>query len=180
MDGDVLSKFKVAQIRPRTSPGDLAESYTPSASPAASALGIDQMEQSIYAEPLPRLGEDYRAHAKPLSRHRLGVDPKMLHFVDRLGWSEGYAFSDLRRVSWKPGGKPGDGPVLVLRFVEAVVTDIVVEGRNLEAVHTLVSEASIPWLWEQPEGIFMTKDSDVVITRISSFLIDRDSGKRKT
>ena len=117
------------------------------------------------SDPLPRPGDAYRAHARFLNR--LHVDQRLIHFVDKDCWCEGYAYSDLRRVRWaKPVGE-GSGPVLELRFVESVITDVRIEGRNLEDVHHWISEGTMPWIWEQPTGFKTRDDNAVIITRIT-------------
>ena len=74
--------------------------------------------------------------------------------------------SDMRRVFF------------LCRFVEAVITDVVIEGRNLEDVHHWVSEGAMPWLWEQPAGFKTRDDHAVVVTRITFHAVDRETGQR--
>lgn len=117
------------------------------------------------SDPLPRPGDAYRACARFLNR--LSTEQRLIHFVDKDGWAEGFAYSDLRRVRWIKGDDPASGPVLVLRFIEAVITDVRVEGRNLEDIHYWISEGVMPWIWEQPAGFKTRDDRAVVITRIT-------------
>ena len=49
-------------------------------------------------------------------------------------------------VSWLPTADAGGGPVLVLRFVEAAVTEVRITGRNLEDLHYWISEGCMPWI----------------------------------
>jgi len=128
------------------------------------------------SDPLPKPGDAYRAHARFLNR--LSSDQKLIHFVDKECWCEGYAYSDLRRVRWVKGDNPAAGPVLELRFVEAEITEVRVEGRNLEDIHHWISEGAMPWVWEQPEGFRTRDDNAVVITRITIHPVDRETGRR--
>ncbi len=127
------------------------------------------------SDPLPRPGDGYRAHARFLNR--LGNDQKMIHFVDKDCWCEGYAYSDLRRVRWVKGDSPASSPVLELRFAEAVTTDVRIEGRHLEDIHYWISEGTMPWVWEQPTGFRSRDDNTVVISRITFHLVDRETGQ---
>ena len=58
-------------------------------------------------------------------------------------------------------------PVIELRFVEAVVTEVRIEGRNLEDIHYWISEGVMPWIWEQPKGFKPREDGVPVITGIT-------------
>lgn len=112
------------------------------------------------SDPLPKPGEPYRACARFLSR--LGGDQRMIHFVKSNFDCEGFAYSDLRRVRWIASDDPGSGPVLVLVFVEAEVTEVRISGRNLDDIHYWISEGSMPWVWEQPKG-FPTRDAAATV-----------------
>jgi hypothetical protein len=116
------------------------------------------------SDPLPRPGDKYRACARFMNR--LHADQRLIHFVDAECWCEGFAYTDLRRVRWLPPAGEGGGPVLELRFVEAAITDVRIEGRNLEDIHHWISEGTLPWVWEQPRGFKTRDDKAMVITRI--------------
>ena len=117
------------------------------------------------SDPLPKPGDGYRAHARFLNR--LGNEQRLIHFVTSDFLCEGFAYSDLRRVRWVPGADAGGGPVIELRFVEAVVTEVRIEGRNLDDIHYWISEGVMPWLWEQPKGFKPREDGVPVITGIT-------------
>jgi hypothetical protein len=192
MDGDSEEKVIVMQMnRPKpglaekrgnATPGELAddrELYEPDRvrdrRPEPEALP-DAGEQDYQpppkkSDPLPRPGDAYRAHARFLNR--LQHDQRLIHFVDRNCWCEGYAYSDLRRVRWLAPAGEGTGPVIELRFVESVITDVRIEGRNLEDVHHWISEGTMPWVWERPTGFKTRDDNAVVITRITLQTVER-------
>ena len=116
------------------------------------------------ADPLPLPGEPYRASARFINR--LQEEQKILHFVLKDGTIEGFFYSDLRRVSWVPGDKPGASPVLSLKFVEAQVTDVEIRGRHLKDIHYFISIGVLPWVWELP-GKDFEAEGVPVITRIA-------------
>jgi hypothetical protein len=117
------------------------------------------------SDPLPRPGDAYRAHARFLSQ--LSSEPKLLHFVRGDFTCEGFRYTDLRRLRWLAADKPGQGPAIVLRFVEAEITDVRIDGRHLDDVHHWIGEGLMPWLWEQPPGFHTRDDAATVITRIT-------------
>ena len=123
------------------------------------------------SDPLPRPGDAYRAHARFLNR--LVSDPKLIHFVAKDYTCAGYSYADLRRVNWLPAGEPGGGPVLVLRFVEAVITEVRLTGRNLDDLHYWISEGCMPWVWERPDGFRSRDDAATVITGIAFNEVER-------
>ncbi len=117
------------------------------------------------SDPLPRPGEGYRPHARFMNR--LGSDQRMIHFVHGDFVCDGFTYHDLRRVRMERGHQPGQSPVLVLRFIEAVVTEVTIAGRNLDELHHYISEGSMPWVWEQPKGFKPVGDLATVITGIT-------------
>jgi len=144
---------------------DRAGDLRPQPDTVPATLEPDYQPPPKKSDPLPKPGDTYRAHARFLNR--LSSDQKLIHFVDKDCWCEGYAYSDLRRVRWVKGDNPAGGPVLELRFVEAEITEVRVEGRNLEDIHYWISEGTMPWVWEQPPGFKSRDDNAVVITRIT-------------
>jgi hypothetical protein len=116
------------------------------------------------SDPLPRPGDPYRAHARFLNH--MANAARMIHFVRGDFTCEGFCYSDLRRLRWLPASEPGSGPVLLLRFVEAEITEVRIEGRHLEDIHHWIGEGVMPWVWEQPAGIRARNDA-AVITRIT-------------
>jgi hypothetical protein len=193
MDGDVEDKDRVLVMnrpKPRVndvlpSPGELAEWDDPLYGLRKDRRGDDHLAPEAQpvepeaeyqpppkkSDPLPKPGDPYRACARFLNR--LSVEPRLIHFVDKDCWAEAFAYSDLRRVRWIPADDPAGGPVLVLRFIEAVITDVYVEGQKLEDIHHWISEGVMPWIWEQPSGFKARNDNAVVITRITFRKVER-------
>jgi hypothetical protein len=154
---------------PMAKPAPPSEPPRPAAMP--DDVEADYQPPPKKSDPLPRPGDAYRAHARFLNR--LASDPKLIHFVSTDFTCQGYCYSDLRRVSWLPAAEPGSGPVLVLRFVEAVVTEVRITGRNLEDLHYWISEGCMPWICERPDGFRVRDDDATVITGIAFQEIER-------
>lgn len=117
--------------------------------------------------PLPQPGDPYKAHARPDNKALL-----MLRFLLRDASVEGFAYSDLRRTRMQPGNDPGSGPVLVLRFVEAAVTEVRIEGRHLDVLADMLSYHRVAWLRELPPGKMHHEKNAAVITLITVVTLD--------
>ena len=129
------------QIEPPPSPADMAEEA---------------------GDPIPDVGDPYRVHG------RVGNKPElMLGLVLRGVPLEVFSYADLRRIRVLGPKAPGDGPALVLRFVEADLTEVVIEGRNLLVLADHLRRHRIPWLRELPAGRIEDDPLAVVITRIT-------------
>lgn len=114
------------------------------------------------SDPLPRPGEPYRVHA----RH--GNKPELtLHFVTRDFSYEGFSYADLERVRLVPGETPGGGPVLIVRFVGSVVTDVRIEGRHLHALYHWIGLHGVSWAWEHPGPAEFADEAEPVIRKIT-------------
>jgi hypothetical protein len=111
--------------------------------------------------PLPGPGDPYKAHARPDNKALLTIT-----FLCKDGAEKGFAYSDLRRIDLLPSGKPGGLPVLVLLFVEAVVTEVRVEARGgrLDTMRNYIRHHRIAWLRELPPGMMLADKSAAVIT----------------
>jgi hypothetical protein len=117
------------------------------------------------ADPLPRPGDAYRAHSRFMNR--LSTEQRLILFVLKDFTVEGFSYADLRRLRWLHSKEPGQGPMLVLKFVEAVVTEVTITGQNLEDVRHWIAQGTMPWLWEQPDGFKTRDDTATVITSIT-------------
>jgi hypothetical protein len=139
--------------------------------PAEAAAAPQPADEADYApppkksDPLPKPGERYRPYAAFLNR--LSSDPEFIHFVHNGFTYDGYSYHDLRRVRLVPSKVPGEGPLLVLRFIEAVVTEVTIAGRNLDDLYYYIYEKMMPWVWEQPQGFKAADDRATVITSIN-------------
>ena len=117
------------------------------------------------SDPIPKPGDRYRPHAQFMNR--LGGDERLIHFIHGDFTCDGFTNHDLRRVRLERSSQPGQSPVLVLRFIEAVVTEVTIDGRNLDDLHYYISEGLMPWVWEQPKGFKPASDLATVITSIT-------------
>ena len=155
-------------VKPRSlSPSEINDTVrAPAPAPETKPAAPDEPEYQPppkKSDPLPKPGDPYRAHARFLNR--LANEQRMIHFVTGEFVCEGFAYADLRRVRWVPSSDAGGSPVIELRFVEAVITDVRIEGRNTEDIHYWIGEGVMPWLWEQPNGFKARDDRMPVITR---------------
>jgi hypothetical protein len=115
-------------------------------------------------EPLPRPGDRYQACARAANRPLL-----TLFFLLADQSEEGFAYTDLRRVRLIPADEPGSGPVIALKFVEAVTTEVRINGWNFPDLHNLIGGHRIAWLREWPAG---RQARDPRATVISSIRIE--------
>jgi hypothetical protein len=117
--------------------------------------------------PLPQPGDPYKAYSRPDNKALL-----MLRFLLRDGSVEGFAYSDLRHTRMQTGDDPGGGPVLVLRFVEAVITEVRIEGRHLDVLADLLAYHRVAWLRELPPGKMLHEKNAAVLTRIAVRILE--------
>ncbi len=120
------------------------------------------------ADPLPRPGEPYQAHARHSNRPEM-----MIHFVLRDLSYEGFAYADCERVRLVPGEKPGSGPVLIMRFNGSVVTEVLIEGRHLHSMYHGIGLHLVPWLWEHPSPADFADDKATLIKQITFREVER-------
>jgi hypothetical protein len=119
-------------------------------------------DNPVRIDPLPRPGDDYKAHARPSTR-----DQPTLFFIPRGFLPDGFSYADFERVRMEPASKVGGGPVLVVRFNGSVVTDVRIEGRHLHSLCHLIGLRLMQWVWELPAGADFKDDMATVITSIT-------------
>lgn len=113
--------------------------------------------------PLPQPGDPYtEAYSRASNKPTLS-----LRFVLSDASVRGFSFASLDRFNWQPGEKPGDGPVLVLRFDGSEVTEAVLEGRHLDTLYDLIGDHRIRWVRELPRGRDFLDPDKPVINRIT-------------
>lgn len=154
----------VVRIRPKSSL--IAEIGKAAATRQPVPDAVDDAEAATPARddliPLPQPGDGYKAHARPDNKALL-----TLRFLLKDSAVEGFSYSDLRRIRLLPSDKPGGGPVLVLRFVEAVIVEVRIEGRHLEAMHNYLGYHRIAWVRELPPGKMLGDGMAAAVTGIS-------------
>ena len=104
-------------------------------------------------------------HARFLNR--LHADTPTIFFVLKDFTYEGFRYSDLRRLRWLPASKPGQGPSLLLRFCEAEITDVAIEGLHPLDVQHWIGQGVMPWVWEKPPVFKIQDNAAAVISRIA-------------
>ncbi len=156
MDDDTLTRMRPkSTLLPAVKP---AAARAPDA-PVELPAGIPALDDLI---PLPQPGDAYKAYARPDNKALL-----MLRFVLRDASVEGFAYSDMRRCRMVADDDPGSGPVLVLKFLEAIITEVRIEGRHLEALANMLAYHRVAWLRELPPGKMHHEKNVPVITRIT-------------
>jgi hypothetical protein len=165
-----------AGIKPRSlSPSEIISDTVRAAAPQPEIKQVvpdpDYQPPAKKSDPLPKPGDDYRAHARFLNR--LAEEQRFIYFVTSDFVCEGFAYSDLRRVRWLPPADDGGSPVIELRFVEAAITDVQIEGRNMDDILYWIGEGVMPWLWAEPDGFKAKNDGLPVITRFNVKVIEK-------
>jgi hypothetical protein len=114
------------------------------------------------ADPLPRPGDAYLAHA------RRAAKPQMtLFFVGKDYLPDGYSYANLERVWLEDAVTPGGVPVLKARFYGSVVVEVAMEGRHLHSLCNAIGHHLMPWVWEHPKPKDFTEEAETVIRKIS-------------
>jgi hypothetical protein len=121
-----------------------------------------EVDDPVRIDPLPKPGDDYKAHARPATG-----DQPTLFFIPRGFLPDGFSYADFERVRMVPAEKVGGGPVLVVRFNGSVVTDVRIEGRHLHSLCHLIGLRIMQWVWELPAGADFKDDRATVITSIT-------------
>jgi hypothetical protein len=151
---------------------ELVTNSAPPVPPAAAAVPLVVPEEPDYSpppkksDPLPKPGDRYRPYARFVNR--VSEEQKYIHFIHGDFIRIGFAYHDLRRITLVDGDRPGVGRSLVLRFTEAVVTDVTLTGGEiLDDLEYYISEWWMPWVWEQPKGFKPSGGLAMAITSIT-------------
>ena len=140
---DFAGKFGVADLMKRAKARQGEENGQPGGAempperPAAVRAGDDD------AEDVPEAEDAYVAHSRVENKPQL-----MLGLVLGDASLIYHAYSDLRWLGLLPGKGPGENPVLLLRFLG--VSDVVVEGRNLDRLVRPLGRHRVGWVRELP------------------------------
>jgi hypothetical protein len=97
-------------------------------------------------DPLPHAGTPYTAaYARPSNKPET-----VLHVLLRDGFSKGYAWSNFDSVDTAAGDKPGNGPVIILRFAGLAPTELWIAGTNSGKLLSCLGRQRIGWIRELP------------------------------
>ncbi len=132
-----------------------ANPATPPPEAPAAAWPLDETDA------IPDIGDAYRAHGRVSNKPEL-----MLAFITPDNPLEAFAYGDLRRVRVIRAKEAGGGPILLLRFLEAEITDVTIDGRNLLGLADQILRHRIPWLRGLPPHRTIADPMATVITRI--------------
>lgn len=112
---------------------------------------------------LPRAGDPYVAH----SRQSNGPETT-LYCIDHEGYFQGFAWSTFERIRLVRPETPGGGPVLVLRFSGSEVSEVAIEGGNLDNLRVFLGQCRVTWIRELGGGRPIKPGPDEpIITRIT-------------
>ena len=119
--------------------------------------------------PLPRYGDPYKAHSlianKPLAT---------VFFLPKGQLPDGFSYASLERLRLIEKEGPGGVLALLLRFNGSVVTEVLIEGRNLLGLCDRIGRHLIHWVREHPTGRDDVDSPAVFIRRITVREIDAD------
>jgi hypothetical protein len=165
-DGDNGDTVVPLTRRSSLLPPDKGKAEPPEAAAAGDAGAALPAEDDLIAGPQP--GDPYLAHS------RSGNKPLLtLRFFLKDSAEEGFSYSDLRRIRLLPSGKPGVGPVLLLRFVEAVIVEVRIEGLRMDAMPDYLAYHRIAWVREMPRGTMLADKTAAVVTGITITEVER-------
>ena len=119
------------------------------------------------ADPLPRPGDAYLAHARHANQPQL-----TLFLVGKNYLPDGFAYANLERVRLVESDKPGIGPVLVARFSGSVVAEVMIEGRHLHSLCNSIGLHLLPWVWEHPSPKDFADADAPLIKRITVRVVE--------
>ncbi len=156
--------------RPRSfAPSSILERPHPVYDAAANATAADADAPLLdKTDPLPGPGDAYRAHGRVCNKRDVTID-----FVLKDFTREGFSYADYERVRLAAAATPGGGDVMTVRFHGSTVTDVVIEGRNLDALYHHIGRHRMPWLWEHPSPARFTDANATIITRITFQEVER-------
>ena len=141
---DSLARLRSKSTLP--TPGIRAADKAPQLEPEARA-GFERDTGLVDdVDPLPTPGSPYTAASS-----RPGNKPELtLHVMDKNGYYHGFAWSNFDSIDTAPGDRPGNGPVLIVRFTGLVPTELRISGSNLSALHAYLGQQRKSWIREQP------------------------------
>jgi hypothetical protein len=79
-----------------------------------------------------------------------------------------FDYADLKRLRLVRGGD-----VMTLRFKGDVITEVVIEGRNLLSVYESVGRHRLPWVWEHPSPAEFAAEDGTLVSRIRFNVVER-------
>jgi hypothetical protein len=141
----------------RTPHGDLPPEE-PQAQPET-ARGILPALDDV--SPLPGAGDAYKAYAR--------IANKPLTTLVLLGntSARGFSYANLDTLDLLPSSDTGQGPVIALRFSGIAATEILLSGRNLDALYVSLGAHRIAWIRERSQAREFLATAESVITAIT-------------
>jgi hypothetical protein len=110
---------------------------------------------------LPKPGDAYQAFGRP------GNKPELtLYCLRKDGFFQGFAWHTYDSIRMMPADKPGEGPILAVRFAGAVTTDVIIRGRNLGDLPIYLGQNRLLWVREMAAERDFFEQAATVITSI--------------
>jgi hypothetical protein len=154
-----VEELHAAKLRPK--PG-LIEQLDEAAKAKRQSESVADLSVREELHPLPLPGDEYVAYSRSSNKPTLS-----LRFVLADASVRGFSFASLDTFDLKPGEKPGQGPMLVLRFDGSKGTEAVLEGRHLDTLYDHLGDHRIRWVRELPPGRDFLDADKPVINRIT-------------
>jgi hypothetical protein len=109
--------------------------------------------------PLPKPGDAYLAHPSPHGPKAVIT----LYFLRADSSIRGFPYLNLDSIDLLPDPKPGNGPVIVVRFAGITPTEVTISGRNLDRLFDYLGQHRMPWVRElQPKWDFREAGEPVI------------------
>jgi hypothetical protein len=150
------------RVRPKSTLLDIKPAVSRTPSPDAEDDDGPELPAGERLVPLPQPGSPYdTAFARPDNKPL-----PTLHFV--MGDTvRGFPYVNLDSIDLLPSGKPGGGPVIVIRFAGLAAREVKLTGRHLVGLYDLLSYHRVAWVRELPKGKDFTDKGQTVITGIT-------------
>ncbi len=110
---------------------------------------------------LPSEADAYTAHARAANK-----PVPTLIFILANGEKHGFPYALVDRVDMLAAEKPGEGPFVRVRFSGVEISEVRIQGRNLDPIYNYLCFQRISWIRQcGPAGEFL-QDQACVVTQI--------------
>lgn len=154
-DSSLISRLSAQAAQKQRSPiREVIENPAPPGEDKAAVPAMDELS------PLPRLGEDYVAHARSANH---SVPTLYLLLADGDVMSFPYA----TRVEGPNLEAAGDAMVIVLRFAGITGIEVRLAGRNLDRLLMLLGDQRVRWVRELHPGRDFEGENEPVVSSVA-------------
>ncbi len=165
LDEKVISmqrgKFSIKEMLAQ--PVEAAEAKPNGEPPPAKAEAepVEELPPLDDVSPLPGPGDAYKAYARASNKPL----PTLVLLLANAS-TRGFSYANLDTIDLLPSSDPGQGPVIVLRFSGITPTEIVLPGRNLDALYVALGAHRVAWVRERSPSRDFIPAAETVITGI--------------